>query len=449
MKSASLSETGMQDFRGADPNPDGDPSVVQPAAEDNHSAPAPGPAAGGDDQGAAPKRDDEAPARPAGPPKGPFDDRRMRAAERFSRERADHLEEDPPNPDFVNPGGVYGPLAGPPGDGDGGGGADSEQDDPKAPAKPGPSDSGSMTLTVRGRTINKTMAEVASLADMTVEEVQADPRRAIRYAQKEMAGDSYLEEAKRSAGRDTPSRPRDDRQDAAAPNQDQDDAGDDDLDQPQAGSDTSDPELTKLIEDIQIGDPKDVAPKLQAAMDKATETAQQRSEARRAFDAERQSNANALKGFLADHTELQGKNSIAAAVSSGLVDEYRIDLRKAMVSTDGLSADEADEALARATPDQVRNAHLARRLARDPNVRVIDKALFETALSKVRSDFGVTGDNSLASTRQARKDALQHQPRRASVPPATQRQEAPTRQSRREVVAEMATRTGRKSPKLG
>lgn len=442
----------LSSFRGPEPAKASDElPPTPPVSEDDHSAP---PAEGADDvrvAGTEPEKKVEPPPARKMPP---GDEQRAKMAERFAERR--RAERGEPDMDVVNPDGIYGKLAGESGDPPPEDGGEKPDPDKKAPAA-GPSVSEkpeTITLVVNGRTVTKTVAEVAALSELTEDEVRNDGARAKKYAQRELASQDNLERS-RIARRDQPARQPDDtgtRTARPAPNQERTETGDDDPDQTPASRDTSDDEWEKLAEDIQIGDPKDVAKKLKDAVAKAAEHSAKgvvhQGEGDRLRKAELESNFTAVKEFLDEHTNLAGKPSIAAAIKAGLDTEYRADLRSVLLN-EGESEEEADRILSSATPDQIRDAHLARRLDRNPHVRTIDKAMMTQVYEKVRSDFGVTEqtEQKPALSRQDRKEALPQQPRRASLPPATP--PAPTAQlSRRAVVAEMATRTGRKRSTL-
>lgn len=447
----------MKDFRGPEPKP-GEEAAPSPPVADDDGEPAPL----AEDTGRTddpPKPAD--PPSPAPAPKGsPFDDRRAKLAARFDERRKQASED--PDPAVTNPGGIYGALAGegspppePPLEESGG---DPPKPDPtlKAPATPGPSalegekKSEPLTLVVHGKTVNRTLAEVAALADMTEAEVAADPTRAKKYAQQSLAHSENLEWSK-NLRRETPSRTDDAGARPASPagHHSEGKTGDDAVDQPQDGRDTSAEDLTKLIEDIQIGDPKDVAPKLAEALDRIAERKVTSNQSNNARMAELNSNTTAVREFLDEHPEAAGKPVIAAALGRKLDDEYRADIRTALLS-EGRTEQEADDVLAKTPSAKLRNVHLDLRLERNPHARRIDKAFIASAYDGVRADFGVTEqtpNNPQPPSRQARKDVLPAQPRRASVPPALPPAPAAS-QSRRDVRAEMASRTGRKRSSL-
>lgn len=449
----------LNEFRGPEPKPGDDPAPSLFVADDDGS-PAPlseAPA------GAESPRPAEAPQPAPAPKVAPFDDRRAKIAARFDERRKQESQD--PDPAVTNPGGIYGTLAGEgspapePPDDDGGGKPAAPADDatPKAPATPGPSalEGGAkpemMTLVVNGKTVTKSLAEVAALSDMSVDEVKAEPTRATRYAQKELAAEERLDKAQRIL-REIPSRSTDDagaRPASPGSIPGPTENGDDAVDQQPGGRDTSADDLAKLIEDIQIGDPKEVGPKLKNLIEAAASGVVQQSQGNQLRQAELTSNTTAVKEFLDDHPEAVGKPAIAAALGRQMDEEYRADIRTALLA-EGRTEQEADEVLAKTPSAKLRNVHLDLRLERNPHVRRIDKAFVAETYDKVRADFGIpaqTPNNPQPPSRQARKDVLPAQPRRASVPPATP--PAPTApQSRRAVVAEMASRTGRKRSSL-
>jgi hypothetical protein len=437
---------GLKEFRGPEPTKATEDLPPTPPVADDDGALSP--VADVKVAGVEEAKQADPPPPPA-PKLSPFDAKRAKIAERFAPKRmAENTESDL---DFAKNENVYGKLAGsgdpPPAD------APVKDDVIEAPAKPGPSDSEAkpetITLVVNGKTMGKTLAEIAALADMTEDEVKADPTRAKRYAQKELAAEDNLERSRRA----TPARQQDDADARAArpdPNQDRREAGNDGRDQPPVSRNTSDEDLEKLIEDIQIGNPKDVAPKLAEVLDKIAESKVNKTKGDDLRRDELNSNISAVADFLKDHPELEGKNSVAAAISGKLDEEYRADLRAALIQ-EGDSEQAADELLSKANRDDIRNAHLARRLNRNPHVRKIDKAMMESVYEKVRADFGVTGQapqqQQQQLSRQDRKEVLPTQPRRASVPPATP-PAPPAPISRKAAVAEMASRTGRKVASL-
>lgn len=413
---------------------------------------------------------DQQPAPKPVPRPGSNDDARNRISDRFAKKRAGETSEF--DGDLTKPANLLGDLGkerpaeppdDPPVEGAEGG------DDTKAPAKPGPSDSkgddagaetppkpDKMVLVVNGKTVRKSLDEVAALAEMTPEEVASDPARAKRYAQKELATTENLKESKNTR-RETPSRGSDEpaQPGRRAPNQERQPAGEDDdvSDQPShVADDTSDDEVTKLIEDIQLGDPKEVGPKLKQFLEKTAEKKSVETvEARQgdhAVTRDRESTATALRGFIDDHPEVVGKTTVSVAMSAALVDEYREDVIKAMIA-EGQDADEAEEIVRSANPADVANAHQRRRIAGDPNVRQIDKGMMEKAYERVKSEFGAAPQTQqqqqgFAEQRQQRKASLTPQPRSASVPPAT----PPTPKApltRSSVVADMRKMRGQKT----
>jgi hypothetical protein len=440
----------LADFRGREPAPAkpgelpdqvADPPVSeddasrgehQPQQRGSERADARG--AGEGDQPSAPERQ-----------MSPGDQQRARIAERFSKNRDTILAGKPPEDDGGEEN--FERLAGPDDADDGGA-------DDGAARKPGeePAEPETITLAVNGKTITKTRAEVLALSGMTEDEYAAKPDLAKRFAQKELATSENLERSKQP--REIPSRA-----DAAARAATDDDTGDDDADRPTTEGDTSLADIEALVNDIQISDPKEVAPKLKSlfetvARQAATSTVEE-TEGQRRHRSELMDNANALKSFLDDHKEIgevdpTAIRAVSAAVATGLDELYREDLRSILIS-EGESEASADAILSSVSVSEIRSAHLRRRASGHPKARRIDKGLIETVYGKVQKAFGVPGSASQQrdpqrASRAERKAGLQPQPRSAAAPaqaPAQARSgDVP---NRRATVAQMATRTGRKA----
>jgi hypothetical protein len=316
-----------------------------------------------------------------------------------------------------------------------------------------------MTLVVRGKTLIKTIEEVAALSEFSPDEVRADPARALKVAQKMMAADSYLDEARQRIARsDTPSQPGKDgaadRPARAAQHPERNDAGDDDRDQPGTTprNTTGKVDFTKLVEAIQVEDPKEAGQKVKEIFETAADEAAEKKIAEREHRSIRQADTarahTSMKEFVDEHPELNGNRYAASAIAAALVDEYRTDLVEAL-KAEGEDVAEAERIVSMASPDQVALAHKNRRLRGDAGVRQIDKQFFETAYSRVTESLGVKTrptETAQPNGLQGRKDlkrALPHQPQRASVPPA--QPAAPAKAPRRsDVVQEMRRARGQK-----
>lgn len=418
----------LKDYRGSEPGPgetderttapvDDDAGTARPGETDQDQPATQRKVAGvdaddtGNDAGA-----DDAPTVP------PSDDARNKIAKRFAEHRNDPVPEpDTPEPEA--------------GDGD--------NDDPDNKARSGgPSDSGAgaddapkdLVLAVNGKTYKKSIAEIAALSELSEDEVLADPKRAIRYAQLEAAKQENLREAKEMR-RATPAR-QDDAARPARPDPNQDRSrkaeNEDDPDQPDPSQDTTgDVDFVKLAETIQVEDPKVAGKLLAEAMDTVAERKLgkvrqdiSQGETDRLVRDDLQSSTKATKQFLDAHADegIAGNKFIASAMRTALYDEYRTDMVKALVA-EGDSQEDAALVVSQATDAQIATAHQRRRIKGDPNVRPITAELMESAFTNVTKSLGVktpqTQQRSLKDSRTERKQALPTQPRRASMPPAT------------------------------
>lgn len=411
---------------------DDDPSNIQPEGD-----PPADPARGEED-------DDETKRRRQEPQKPPSDQARDQIAARFAQSKTHDAGEGEDGDE--QPGA----------DDDSGG---QQQQDGGEQSQQQPTDR--LTLKVFGKDVEKSIDEIAVLADMTPDEVRENPERAARFAQKELASTARLEESRRILRETTNSRAPTDEQhgaDRRAPNQGRSEA------EPGAGSDQQEqPSPTKgkvdfkaLVETLQIEDPEKAAEALEAAFSTIAESAKtaasasvSESDFKKKVDADRADSTAAVKQFKEANPDLAKNRYAGTMIASGLADEYREDLVKALVA-EGDDQDEA-ERLVKSAPDHVvAEAHAKRRVAGDPNVRRIDTGMIEKAFGRVSKALGVkisksSSQQELASQRQERKANLTPQPRRASVPPATN-QPAPKVQSRSSAVAELAASRGQKNP---
>ena len=169
-----------------------------------------------------------------------------------------------------------------------------------------------------------------------------------------------------------------------------------------------------------------------------------------ALNADRRATATAGKKFLDAHPELSGNEEyFGPIVGAGLVDEYRDDLRQAMIAN-GEEADDVERMLRTAKPHEIATAHQFRRLNGDPNVRQIDHDMIEAAYQRAGKKLGIGSQQhqrqEFQTARQGRKDDLRTQPKRSSVPPATrQPAEAVNETSiRKDAVREMQQMRGQK-----
>jgi hypothetical protein len=355
----------------------------------------------------------ELPLQPAEPQKplaiSPQDERRNKMYERFAERREEEVT------------GERAPPA-------------EERAEPAAPK---------LRLKVNGNDIERSVDEIAKLIDMTPDEVRANEAAATRLAQKHIAADARLDEAKRvhraaqqGRGQDL----EDNRRPDPAPHQERAEPEDrDDGRQKEQPRDTSDAlNFTSIAEIIQMEDPEKAGEALKDAISKAARAAatsivNEEQLGERVRRDERDA-ANAIADFSAEHPDIVGLDSVIEAMKPGLVEECRIDIVKALRAEGDEEAASFVETAPKTWNRHIIDAHTNRRLAGDPNVRRIDKSLFEAALQRHLADLGQTTSHlpqDFAAQRYERKQSLQPQPRRASVPPARPAGRPPTQEEDR------------------
>jgi hypothetical protein len=394
---------------------------------------------------------DDAPALPKPPARPPFDDARARIGERFAKKRAEAtLDFDGDiNTDRARLGAI---ADDPPPD------AAASNPDDKAPPKAGPSDSDDrFTLKVNHKDITKSIEEIAVLADMTVEEVRQEPARAQKYARMELATRERLENARRleREARERNMNSEGDQPRSPAPPQERRQAGNQDADQAQDndGDDPSAVDFRGLVDDLQVGTPEEVGEKLKDAFEKVAEKVTTRKLSQDDLNRRIADDGNTIRsgllGFAQEHPEVKDNQELGPLMKGALTLEYKTDLRRALVETDGRDPDEVEEILRRATEEQIISAHQRRRVSGDPGVRKVDKMFFKAAYGRLRNlgSPDITEQRQdLAQQRQERKANLPPQPRRATVPPVTTGP-APTQvSSRKAAVAQLARARGQRAP---
>lgn len=330
-----------------------------------------------------------------------------------------------------------------------------------------PSDSradDSFELVVNGKTVSRSIAEMAELSGLTADEIRAKPEMAKRFAQRELATQANLERSK-TIVRNTSARTTDEDADnpparSSAPNQGENrGADDDDHGQQDDRRDTNgEVDFQKLVEDIQIGDPKEAAEKLKNALSKVAESTSRKSvsEARvqDALATDQRATAAARQAFFKENPDIEklvtDDPDSADILRSALTAERKVDLRKALLA-EGMEPDDVNHALRTATAEEIERHHRIRRITGSPHVRPSSKAFLDAAFSRVAPVFGKPSrqapQQDFQNTRQVRKDNLRTQPLRSSVPPATNAAEQKPSEgsSRKAAVAEMKAARGGKA----
>jgi hypothetical protein len=286
-------------------------------------------------------------------------------------------------------------------------GGDAPAADKPAADKPAPSTPKTFKLRVDGQEYERSIADVAALADMTVEEVEANPDRATRYAQKEIASDRRLDAAKEIY--------RGAKDKAATPHQDGDPNDPNQPSEPRT-PDQENP-IKKLIEDIQFGaDPEAVADQFDRII---TQRAAQVGRHASLEDRTRADFEHTMSVF----NDVKSKNEALfadpyaeAAMQRILYDGYREDLRAAGFAEDQIPADNAklidSHRIARVTGRQVRSAE---KLIGDVKDKYV--AWRDGTPEPKPSPAPLQGQPRVVVDREARRQAIPSQPSPANAPP--------------------------------
>lgn len=294
-------------------------------------APQPAPAEASDDG-------DDAP-----PPPNPRDEAMKRIADRLKKKREE--EKGPAfTGDFSDPSQTAGNHGRPPPEID----LTPEFVRPKAPPQAGPSDSQAQPakqfrLLVDGEEVSANLAEVARLADMTAEEVAADPARATRYAQKEIAASRRLDRAKdilRGAN-ERPAPEQNRRAPGSPPHQEDQRAQNADNYVPEPGDDPDQDDVAKLVEDIQFGaDPKDTAQRLRQIITRSTSETAERSVLTEKMSDDFSRTMQAFEQFKTSNQDILKDPNAEAVMRRMIGDVYREDMRSIGVPEDRIPLNE-------------------------------------------------------------------------------------------------------------
>lgn len=326
----------------------------------------------------------------------PQDDVRMSIANRFRRPEP---EERPFNGDMADTENLYGQFGAEPSD-------DEDEDDlegidDQRPAAAAQQEPAKREVTVRGKKMMLTEDEI------------------LAAAQKTLAGDSYLEDAKNllaqakeiRAARTGATRQHPDGEMGA---QDEPDLGTD--------TDAQHPELpVDLVQKLQFGDPEEAAKELADYVNRSSKKAAvstvEQSGVERAFNQDLTRSQKALKAFSEANPDLANDRIAAIAIEQTMYDLYRED----MIAL-GLTEDQLPK-----TPNEVANWH---RLYRINGYEVRNTSdLLETAKSKFVSWRGGEAKPqqqqrqakqapriAVSVNRDARREAIPLQPSRAAAP---------------------------------
>jgi hypothetical protein len=335
----------------------------------------------------------------------PQDDVRMSIADRFRRPEK---EERPFNGDMTDPENLHG-VFGREEEEDADEQAiaagqlnDPEIDDQRAPSRQ--QEPAKREVTVRGKKMLLTEDEI------------------LAAAQKTLAGDSYLEDAKNLLAQAKEIRA--DRTGANRQHPDGENGAHDELDSAADGNaQHPEPLPVELVQKLQFGDPEEAAKELAdyvaRSSKKTAATAVEQSGVERAFNQDHQRSKKALATFTEANPDLANDEIAAMAIEKGMYDLYREDMLKL-----GLTEEQLPK-----TPNEIANWH---RLYRINGYEVRDtKTLLEDVKGEIRrmarrQESSPAAEAAAAAEagpadrvsvdRDARRQAIPLQPSRAAAP---------------------------------
>ena len=252
--------------------------------------------------------------------RSPQDEARNAIVARFRHSEPE--DERPFNGDMTNPENLYGDLGRPE--------QDEEPEDVSSIVgehaeqvpQPTKSTQAKRKLTVRGQTV-----------EMTDDEILA-------AAQKTLAADSYLDEAREllnEAKGIKKARATSDNQHPGS----QEDAQLLEPDDQTGDTQHPEPSFREVIQKIQYGDPEEAAAELERLVDTRATKRVTEDHAKRLFDQDLSRSQNALKKFIADNPDLANDKYAAKAIEQGMYDLYKEDIVKLGMPEDKIPTDSA------------------------------------------------------------------------------------------------------------
>jgi len=258
------------------------------------------------------------------------------------------------------------------------------------------------------------------------QELELSEDEVIAHAQKALAADGYIDDAKRileDARRTTSSRPHQDEQGS--------DTDADNQDQPPRQPHQDGPDIfEELVEKVQYGDKAEAAAALRDTLSKmVTQTAAQAAAEATWNDrlqADLARDLQAYKEFQEANAELAKDENAVAVIRANLMAGYKNDLVKIGVPEDKIPKD----------PEELARHHRFYKLKGQP-VRSVSTLLHESKdrflqwkgnspAPRPSPASTPSGDKpAVQLTRAERREAIPHQPSRAAVPPQMQRPSAP------------------------
>lgn len=264
----------------------------------------------------------------------------------------------------------------------------------------------------------------------------------IAAAQKGLAGDSYLDEARRirdqadevlKAARAPASRPH-----PGDPS-----ARTDDEPVPEPSADDPHQEAAKLVEDIQLGDPKEAAAKLVAFIKKQTTTGSQAAVMEQRLRDDWAITQSEFSKFQADNRDIVADKRAAAVIKDAIFDGYREDLIALGAPADSLPTD----------INLLADAHRVARVS-GQKVRSTEK-LLEDAKAGFQQWRGTTPSPTptpspapresqprVVVDRTERRQAIPTQPTRSTAPPQQVPNAGPQKRTRSMTIEQMKKARG-------
>ena len=249
--------------------------------------------------------------------RSPQDEARNAIISRFRHTDPD--DERPFNGDMADPENIYGDHGRP-----------AQDDEPED----GSSVVGEQTTKPQPQQAKRRLIVRGQIMEMTDDEILA-------AAQKTLAGDSYLDEAKailaeakgiRKARTASENQQPGSQEDVQA--LDQDDPAADDAQHPE-------PSFRDVVQKIQYGDPEEAAVELEKLVDDRATKRVSENHAKRLFDQDLARSQKALKGFIDTNPDLANDKIAAIAIERGMYDLYEEDILKLGMPKDKIPTDPA------------------------------------------------------------------------------------------------------------
>lgn len=317
----------------------------------------------------------------------PADEKRQELYKRFKRDSENR--DVPYHGDHADPTQMYGAVAAP-------------EPEPEAPAEPAPAPAEPRKIKIKVRQEERELTEAELIA----------------HAQKAIAAESYLDDARKiyeDARRPAASRPHQDEERPAPVAGEQDEPA-----EPQHPE--ADP-IEELVQTLQYGDTKDAAEKLRTTLAKMSDEQSERALWNRLINDDIRRDAKAVQEFAEKHADLAKDDDAVAGIRRRVAEGYKADLIRIGISEDRIPDPVKD-------PERLAQHHRVYKLQGQP-VRQVSEILTSarddwmkkfrpsTQPSQQPSQNGATRP-AVHVDRTERRAAIQQQPSRATVPPSMQ-----------------------------